>query len=68
MVAGMSARRIDDSPRQYYQYVTRFERTFKSHGVRNVGVRAPMLVFLAIYPPLRAVRKQHLRKTAALPR
>jgi glycosyltransferase involved in cell wall biosynthesis len=66
MVAGMSARRIDDSPRQYYQYVTRFERTFKSHGVRNVGVRAPMLVFLAIYPPLRAVRKQHLRKAAAL--
>lgn len=68
MVAGMSARRIDDSPRKYYQYVTRFERTFKAHGVKNVGVRAPMLVFLAIYPPLRAVRKQHLRKTAALPR
>lgn len=64
MVTGMSARRIDDTPRKYYNYMTRFERTFRSHGVRNVGVRAPMLLFLAIYPAARALRKQHLRKAA----
>jgi len=57
MVTGMSARRIDDSPRDYYYYVTRFERTYKKHGVRNLGVRAPMWLFLALYPALKAVRK-----------
>src|SRR5690606_34266402 len=35
MVAGMSARRIEDSPREYYHYVTRFERTYQRHRVRN---------------------------------
>jgi glycosyltransferase involved in cell wall biosynthesis len=57
MVAGMSARRLDDTPRDYLYYVGRFERTYRRHKVRNVGARAPMLVFLGIYPGLRAVRK-----------
>ncbi|MCU1406577.1 MAG: glycosyltransferase family 2 protein [Glaciihabitans sp.] len=56
MVAGMSARRIDDSPRDYLYYVTRFERTYQRHGVRNAGVRAPMVLFLAIYPALKMIR------------
>jgi glycosyltransferase involved in cell wall biosynthesis len=66
MVAGMSARRIDDSPRDYLYYVTRFERTYARHGVRNVGVRAPMMVFLALYPGLKVVRKNQVRRAAAL--
>ncbi|WP_353889788.1 glycosyltransferase family 2 protein [Galbitalea sp. SE-J8] len=57
MVAGMSARRLDDSPRDYLYYVRRFERTYRRHRVRRVGVHAPMLVFLGIYPALRVVRR-----------
>jgi glycosyltransferase involved in cell wall biosynthesis len=57
MVAGMSARRLDDNPRDYLFYVGRFERTYRRHRIRNVGVRAPMLVFLGIYPGLRVVWK-----------
>lgn len=57
MVAGMSARRLDDSPRDYFHYVTRFERTYKAHRVHNVLVRMPMAVFFAIYPPLNAYRR-----------
>jgi len=56
MVAGMSARRIDDSPRDYLYYVQRFERTYARHGVRNVGVRVPMWLLLFAYPALKAVR------------
>ena len=64
MVAGMSARRIDDSPRDYLYYVTRFERTYQRHNVRNAGVRAPMVLFLAIYPALKMIRKNRSRRAA----
>lgn len=64
MVAGMSARRIDDSPREYYNYVMRFERTYQRHNVRNIGLRAPMWIFLSAYPALKAVRKNQVRRAA----
>ncbi|MFN3708808.1 glycosyltransferase [Microcella sp.] len=56
MVAGMSARRIDDSPRDYYSYVGRFDRTYTHHGVRSRRLRAPAWVFLAIYPVAKGLR------------
>jgi len=64
MVTGMSGRRIDDNPRQYYNYVMRFERTYKKHKVRNLALRAPMAVLLSAYPALKAMRKSELRKEA----
>jgi glycosyltransferase involved in cell wall biosynthesis len=63
MVTGMSARRIDDSPRQYYNYVMRFERTYKKHKIRNLALRAPMAILISAYPALKAVRKNELRRT-----
>lgn len=56
MVAGMSARRLDDSPRDFYSYVMRFERTYRAHGVRGIAVRAPMAIFLSVYPAAKALR------------
>jgi len=64
MVAGMSARRIDDSPLDYLYYVTRFERTYKRHGVPGVGVRVPMYLFLTIYPALKMIRRGRGRRAA----
>ena len=64
MVTGMSARRIDDSPRRYYNYVMRFERTYKKHKIRSVALRAPMAVLLSAYPALKAMRQNELRKEA----
>lgn len=64
MVTGMSARRIDDSPREYYNYVMRFERTYKKHDVRNIALRAPMAVLISAYPALKAMRNNELRKEA----
>jgi cellulose synthase/poly-beta-1,6-N-acetylglucosamine synthase-like glycosyltransferase len=61
MVTGMSARRIDDSPREYYSYVMRFERTYKKHNVRSIALRAPMAIFLSAYPALKAMRQNELR-------
>ena len=56
MVAGMSARRLDDSPRQFYNYVMRFERTYDKHNVKSLTLRAPMAIFLSAYPALKAMR------------
>ncbi|TPW70076.1 glycosyltransferase family 2 protein [Schumannella sp. 10F1B-5-1] len=56
LVAGMSARRLDDNPRQYYHYVGRWERTYAAHAIRNPALRAPMIVFATIYPLLKGVR------------
>src|SRR5690606_27099250 len=47
MVTGMSARRLDDSPREFYNYVMRFERTYDRHKVRSLTLRAPMAIFLS---------------------
>lgn len=61
MVTGMSARRLDDRPRQYYHYVMRWERTYAAHAIRNPALRAPMVVFATIYPLLKGVRDVKLR-------
>lgn len=57
MVAGMSARRLEDSPRKFYRYVMRFERTYKAHGVKSATARVPIFIYLLAYFPIRTVRK-----------
>ncbi len=64
MVTGMSARRLDDSPRQFYSYVMRFERTYQKHNVRSIALRAPMAILLSAYPALKAMRAGELLKEA----
>lgn len=57
MIGGMSARRLEDAPREFYNYVMRFDRTFKAHNVRSATARIPIVVYLLIYFPSRAIRK-----------
>jgi glycosyltransferase involved in cell wall biosynthesis len=64
MVTGMSARRLDDSPREFYNYVMRFERTYKKHRVRSIALRAPMAILMSAYPALKAMRAGELFKEA----
>jgi glycosyltransferase involved in cell wall biosynthesis len=56
MVAGISARRLDTSPRDFHFYVDRFERTYRAHGIHDPGALAPMAVLLGIYPILHVQR------------
>lgn len=55
MISGMSARRLEDSPKDYRYYAMRFDRTYARHGIRNPVLRAPMLIFLAVYPAGKAI-------------
>lgn len=59
MLAGMSARRIDDTPKDFYDYVQRFDRTYRHHGIRKRRLRAPAWVYLAIYPIAKGMRWGH---------
>lgn len=56
MVGGMSARRLRDSPKEYRHYVRRFERTYANHAILNPALRVPMVIYLAIYYPLKALQ------------
>lgn len=64
MVSGMSARRLEDSPRDYRYYVTRFDRTYKAHNVRKMALKAPMVVFFSVYFPAKILRAIHTVNTA----
>ena len=67
MVAGMSARRIDDTPKDFYDYVQRFDRTYRHHGIRKRRLRAPAWVYLAVYPIAKGMRwSQKLRDSQPL--
>lgn len=57
MVGGMSARRIEDKPRDFYNYVMRFERTFQIHDISSATARIPIFIYLMIYFPIRTLRK-----------
>lgn len=59
MISGMSARRLQDSPKDYRYYVTRFDRTYKAHNVTKLALKAPMVVFLSVYFPAKLVRALH---------
>lgn len=59
MVSGMSARRLEDSPKDYRYYVTRFDRTYKAHNVNKIALKAPMVVFFSVYFPAKVLRAIH---------
>jgi len=57
MVGGMSARRLEDKPKDFYNYVMRFERTFQAHDISSANARIPIFIYLMIYFPIRTLRK-----------
>lgn len=64
MVSGMSARRLEDSPKDYRYYVTRFDRTYKAHNVKKMALKAPMVVFFSVYFPAKLLRAIHTANSA----
>jgi glycosyltransferase involved in cell wall biosynthesis len=56
LVAGVSARRLECSPRSFYRYATRYIRTTKAHGVNSGSARMTIFVLLSGYFPVRTLR------------
>ncbi|MBG6191459.1 cellulose synthase/poly-beta-1,6-N-acetylglucosamine synthase-like glycosyltransferase [Arthrobacter sp. CAN_A212] len=59
MISGMSARRLEDSPKDYRYYVTRFDRTYKAHQINKRILKIPPLIFMSIYYPAKMIRAVH---------
>ncbi|MBE0008484.1 glycosyltransferase family 2 protein [Arthrobacter sp. AET 35A] len=59
MVSGMSARRLEDSPKDYRYYVTRFDRTYRAHQINKRILKVPPLIFMSIYYPAKMIRAVH---------
>ncbi|GAB3542421.1 glycosyltransferase family A protein [Arthrobacter tecti] len=66
MVSGMSARRLEDSPKDYRYYVTRFDRTYRAHEVNQRVLKIPMLIFMSIYYPAKVLRAVHTARTGRM--
>lgn len=69
MVAAMSARRVESSPRDFYRYVTRYTRTTELHGIKSPAAYTAITTLLLLYFPFRAMRffydEENLRFTSA---
>jgi cellulose synthase/poly-beta-1,6-N-acetylglucosamine synthase-like glycosyltransferase len=68
MISGMSARRLEDSPKDYRYYVTRFDRTYRNHKIHRRVLRVPMLIFMGVYYPAKVLRKVHQARTRQVAR
>lgn len=64
MVSGMSARRLENSPKDYRYYVTRFDRTYRAHQIDKRVLKIPMLIFMSIYYPAKVLRAVHTARAA----
>lgn len=64
MVSGMSARRLENSPKDYRYYVTRFDRTYRAHKIDKRVLKIPMLIFMSIYYPAKVLRAVHTARAA----
>lgn len=62
MVGSMSARRLEDSPKDFRQYIRRFNNTFDYHGIKDSSLRTPVLLYLSIYFPGKALRRIYSKR------
>jgi glycosyltransferase involved in cell wall biosynthesis len=63
MVAGMSARRIEDKLKDFRAYQQRMLTTFTVHGIEPTsGAKAARLFFLAVWFPLHALRPAYTKR------
>lgn len=68
MITGMSARRVEDSPKDYWYYVNRFDRTYTAHDIEHRVLRVPMVLFMSVYAPAKMLRTLHHQRTRYLTR
>jgi glycosyltransferase involved in cell wall biosynthesis len=59
MLVGMSARRIEDSRKDYFTYTNRFTNTMRAHGIESAYFKIPQLFFNTIYFPVRGLKKAY---------
>jgi glycosyltransferase involved in cell wall biosynthesis len=67
---GMSARRLDDRPKDFYRYMSMMPKTFQKHGMKTGGVQVSIigytLGYLVTWPLRRSyddtTKRRHIKK------
>ena len=66
MRAGVSARRMNDSPTAFREYTARFERTYRRHQVDHWYLHAPRIILEGLYWPVHLSRTMRSHRRAVL--
>jgi glycosyltransferase involved in cell wall biosynthesis len=67
LIVGVSSRRLEDSPKEFYQNMQMHSTTFMRHGMRpSIASQSGKYIYLATYPPLKILRRAYDPKTGKL--
>lgn len=67
LIVGVSSRRLEDSPKEFYSNMQMHSTTFLRHGLRpSIASQSGKYIYLATYPPLKILRKAYDPKTGKL--
>lgn len=59
LVAGVSARRIDDDPISFYKYLKMNRYSYECHGITTVVGAAPIIIYSLAYPGIKLIRRAY---------
>jgi glycosyltransferase involved in cell wall biosynthesis len=67
LIVGVSSRRLEDSPKDFYLNMQMHSTTFLRHGLRpSIASQSGKYIYLATYPPLKILRRAYDPKTRKL--
>jgi glycosyltransferase involved in cell wall biosynthesis len=67
LIVGVSSRRLEDSPKDFYTNMQMHSTTFLRHGLRpSIASQSGKYIYLATYPPLKILRRAYDPKSDKL--
>lgn len=67
LIVGVSSRRLEDSPKEFYLNMQMHTTTFLRHGLRpSIASQSGKYIYLATYPPLKILRRAYDPSTGKL--
>lgn len=66
LIAGVSSRRVENSPADFRKYMKMFSTTYKEHDIREASVTIPILIYWSIYPSMKLLRGAYNPETGRI--
>jgi glycosyltransferase involved in cell wall biosynthesis len=67
LIAGVSSRRLEDAPKEFYKNMQMHSKTYLRHGMRPcIASQRGKYLYLATYPPLKIIRRAYDPATGKL--
>lgn len=59
MIAGVSSRRMESSPKEFRRYMKMYSATYRGHDIREASVNIPIIIFWSLYPSMKLLRNAY---------